>query len=185
MPPCVNCLLSTFAKSICSNGCPTAGVCNPWSTGQKWPCSWRFVSRGKVHILKGYCQSSVGDQRAYFAELDTCSCGPWINLVMCIWPGSVAWLHTPVLEQGFSKYGSRPHLRSRNVILGWRNKLAWQTDKNACKLYKKIKGRPAVNLFYCLFRGNIVLYAVSCLLGCLPELSNDNNQPSSSYTHDF
>jgi len=26
-----------------------------------------------------------------------------------------------------------------------------------------------------------VLHAVNCLLECLPELSNDNNQPSSSY----
>jgi len=26
-----------------------------------------------------------------------------------------------------------------------------------------------------------VLHAVSCLLRCLPELSNDNNQPSTSY----
>jgi len=26
-----------------------------------------------------------------------------------------------------------------------------------------------------------MLYAVICLLGCLPELSNDNNQPSTSY----
>jgi len=26
----------------------------------------------------------------------------------------------------------------------------------------------------------MLLYAVSCLLGCLPELSNDNNQPSTT-----
>jgi len=26
-----------------------------------------------------------------------------------------------------------------------------------------------------------MLHAVSCLLGCLPKLSNDNNQPSTSY----
>jgi len=26
-----------------------------------------------------------------------------------------------------------------------------------------------------------VLHAVSCLLGCLPELSNDTNQPRTSY----
>jgi len=25
----------------------------------------------------------------------TCSRGPWNNLVMRTWPGSVAWLHTP------------------------------------------------------------------------------------------
>jgi len=31
------------------------------------------------------------------AELLTCSCGPWTNLVMCIWPGSAARLHTPGL----------------------------------------------------------------------------------------
>jgi len=28
--------------------------------------------------------------------------------------------------------------------------------------------------------GNIVLHDVSCLLGCLPELSNENNQPSAT-----
>jgi len=40
----------------------------------------------------------------------------------------------------------------------------------------KIESRPAVNLFlqHFYFRGNIALYAVSCLLWCLPELSNDN-----------
>jgi len=26
-----------------------------------------------------------------------------------------------------------------------------------------------------------VLYAGSCLIGCLPELTNDNNQPNTSY----
>jgi len=43
--------------------------------------------------------------------------------------------------------------------------------------------------FCCIFRGNIVLDVVSCLLGCLPELSNDNNQPSTMscalLRHDF
>jgi len=29
------------------------------------------------------------------AELDTCSCGPWTNLVMCIWPGSAACVAHP------------------------------------------------------------------------------------------
>jgi len=29
--------------------------------------------------------------------------------------------------------------------------------------------------------GNTVLHAVSCLLGCLPAISNDNNQPSTRY----
>jgi len=28
----------------------------------------------------------------------TCSCGPWTNLVMCIWPGSAAWLHTLAVD---------------------------------------------------------------------------------------
>jgi len=39
----------------------------------------------------------------------------------------------------------------------------------------KIESRPAVNLFplHFYFRGNIVLYTVSCLLWCLPELSYD------------
>jgi len=38
-------------------------LCNPWLAGQKWPGSWSFVACGKVQILKGYCQSSVGGQR--------------------------------------------------------------------------------------------------------------------------
>ena len=33
-----------------------------------------------------------------------------------------------------------------------------------------------MNLFLLHFRGNTVIHDVSCLLGCLPELSNDNNQ---------
>ena len=50
--------------------------------------SWSFVAHGKVQIFKGCCQSSTGSQRALLhAELDTCSCSPWTNLVMCIWPG--------------------------------------------------------------------------------------------------
>jgi len=46
-----------------------------------------------------------------------------------------------------------------------------------------MKSGFAVNLFlvfYCIFSGSIVLYAVSCLLGWLPELSNQNNQPSTT-----
>jgi len=35
--------------------------------------------------------------------------------------------------------------------------------------------------FYCLFRGTTMPRALSCLQWCLPELSNDNNQPSTSY----
>jgi len=35
--------------------------------------------------------------------------------------------------------------------------------------------------FYCIFRGNTVLHDVSCLLGCLPALSSDKNQPSTSH----
>ena len=42
------------------------------------------------------------------------------------------------------------------------------------------KSRTSVNLFPLYFRGNIVLHAVSCLLGCLLELSNDKNQLSTT-----
>ena len=40
----------------------------------------------------------------------------------------------------------------------------------------KIESRPVVNLFllHYYFMSKIALYAVSCLLSCLPELSNDN-----------
>jgi len=48
----------------------------------------------------------MGGQRVvYRAELDTCSCGPWTNLIMCSWPGSAAWLHTPVLGRSVSDAG--------------------------------------------------------------------------------
>jgi len=51
-----------------------------------------------------------------YAELDTCSCGPWINLVMCIWPSSVAWLHPLVLSSGFRTFfWSRTICGSRTV----------------------------------------------------------------------
>jgi len=29
-----------------------AGVCNPWPAGQKWPESWSYVAREKIHIFK-------------------------------------------------------------------------------------------------------------------------------------
>jgi len=52
------------------------------------------------------------------------------------------------LEQGFSNYGSRPHLAWQNVILGSRSKFGWQIRyKSFRKLYKKIKSRLTVNLF--------------------------------------
>jgi len=38
-----------------------------------------------------------------------------------------------------------------------------------------------VNLFYCIFRGNIVLNAVSCLLWCLPGLSNHDQPNTTTY----
>jgi len=38
-----------------------------------------------------------------------------------------------------------------------------------------------VNLIILHFRVNTVVHAVSCLLGWLPELSNDNNQLSTTH----
>ena len=55
-----------------------------------------------------------------------------------------------------------------------------KSDNKFCTLYKKIKTRAAVNIFLLYFYGNAVLHAVSCLIGCLPELSDDNNQPSTT-----
>jgi len=40
----------------------------------------------------------------YPAELDTCNCGPWTDLAMCIWPGSAAWLHTPDVGDHGTQY---------------------------------------------------------------------------------
>ena len=37
-----------------------------------------------------------------------------------------------------------------------------------------------MNLFPLHFRGNTVFDAASCLLGCLPDLSDDDNQPSAT-----
>ena len=60
-------------------------------------------------------------------------------------------------EQGFSKYGSRPQMGSRNVILGSRNQLAGQIrNKNFCIVYKKIETRPAVNLFLLHFYFRVI-----------------------------
>ena len=73
------------------------------------------------------------------------------------------------LGQGFSNCGYNFRVA---------NKLAWQI---IYIFYKKGKSRSAVNLFLLFFRGSTVFQAVSCLLGCLSELSNDNNQPSTSY----
>jgi len=46
--------------------------------------------------LKGAPQPFGGQlpQTALPGSATAWSCGPWINPVMCIWPGSVAWLHT-------------------------------------------------------------------------------------------
>jgi len=51
--------------------------------------------------------------------------------------------------------------------------LAWSAKSTACS--------ESTAFFNSLFRGNTVLHAVSCLLGCLSQLSNDKNQPSTSY----
>jgi len=40
-----------------------------------------------------------------------------------------------------------------------------------------MKSNLGVYLFLLHFRDNTLLHAVSCLLGCLPDLSNDNNPP--------
>ena len=65
-------------------------------------CATKLKFRGPrkgPDFKAGRCQSSLCGQRVvYPAEVDTRSCGPWINLVMCVWSGSVAWLHTPALN---------------------------------------------------------------------------------------
>jgi len=72
--------------------------------------------------------------RQYFAAVQ--------NLSSCCLPSANG------REQGFSKYGSRPQMGSRNAILGSRNQLASQIRyKNFSKIYKKIDSGLAVNLF--------------------------------------
>ena len=48
-----------------------------------------------------------------------------------------------ILKQGFSNYVSQPQMGSWNIILGSRNKLAWQTR---CKCFCKLIGRLHVSL---------------------------------------
>jgi len=92
-------------------------------------------------------------------------------------------LYNPVLYARTSQTMGcdlRPHLGWRNVILGSRNKW-WQIWYTSfCKLCKKSRSRPVVNLFLLHFSSNTMLHAVSYLLGCLRELSNHNNQPSTT-----
>ena len=63
--------------------------------------------------------------------------------------------------------------------LKWGCKTNW-LDKSELKIFVKFTRKLKVGLqwiyFYCIFifRDNIVLHPVSCLLWCLPELSNDD-----------
>jgi len=73
------------------------------------------------------------------------------------------------IEQAFLKYGSRPQTgRETNWL-----------DKSDMPIFVKFTRKLKVSLqwiyLYCIFifRDIIVLYAVSCLLWCLPELSNE------------
>ena len=85
-------------------------------------------------------------------------------------------LDVGVLEQDFSNCGLR--VATANGVV---KQTTWQFRcTRFCNLCKKTRSRPAVSFFYYIFRGNAVLHAVSCSLGCLPELSNDNNQPSTA-----
>jgi len=56
-------------------------------------------------------------------------------------------------------------------------------DKPDIKVFANFTKKLTVSLkliyFYCIFRDSTVLHAVSCLLGCLSEL-HDNNQPSTA-----
>jgi len=80
-----------------------------------------------------------------------------------------------------------------HLTLTWSRSPIWGHEKigltnqigyaSFCKLYTKIKSKLGVNLVLRHFRCNTVFHAVSCLLVCLPELSVDNNSPSTtSYT---
>jgi len=65
---------------------------------------------------------------------------------------------------GFSHYGSWPQMGSRNAILRFRNRLAWQISyNNFCKIYNKIESRPAVKSISTafLFLGAISYFMLS------------------------
>ena len=85
------------------------------------------------------------------------------------------------LCQGFSNYGRRPQMWSWNVISG--RETNW-LDKSDITIIVNFTRKSKVGrqwiYFYCIFSGYIVICAVSCL-GSLPELPNDNGQPSTSY----
>jgi len=79
---------------------------------------------------------------------------------------------------------------SRNVILASQTNWLDKSDLKGFVIFtKKLKVGLQWIYFYYIFRGNTVLHAVSCLLGCLPVLWNDNNWPSTTcyvlLRHDF
>ena len=77
------------------------------------------------------------------------------------------------LDQGFSNYGSRK--------VFWGRETNW-LDKTDIIIFVNFTRKLTVGLqrINCIFRGNIMLCVISCLLRCLPELSNDNNEPSTT-----
>ena len=50
---------------------------------------------GNGYIFRGLS----GKRSVQHAELGTCSCGPWTNLVTCNWPSSDVLPHTPALKR--------------------------------------------------------------------------------------
>ena len=118
-------------------------------------------------LTRSCCVSSVAQQKN-----ETASCLHFPRII-CIQLGFLEGL-----SHGFSNYGSSPHLRSRKVNLGSRTNWLVKSD---LKVFELISRKLKVGLqriyFYFIFRGNTVLHAARCLLGCLP---NDNNQASTS-----
>jgi len=52
-----------------------------------------------LRFLKGIANLPWMASELSNPQLDTSSCDPRTNLVMCIWPGSASWLHTLAVRQ--------------------------------------------------------------------------------------
>jgi len=51
-----------------------------------------------LRFLKGIANLPWMASELSNPQLDTCSCGLWPNQIMCICPGSAAYLHAPQLK---------------------------------------------------------------------------------------
>jgi len=100
-----------------------------------------------IVVFKGYWKSFVGGPRVVLpAELTTCSCGPWTNLVICIWPGSAVLLHIPGLEEHFSAFAPAPPIYT--PIFAYNGPAVRKAAVCRFTTCWKSKGDPLLSTFY-------------------------------------